>query len=144
MSKYMSEYFYVALGGLVGAVLRYSLKNVGNIDGITQIPFSTLGINILGTFVLAFFLSYIIDKKDFSMNIRLAVSVGITGGFTTFSTLCKELVFLARDEKYILAITYICLSFTIGFAAAYSGNRAAQLVKKTCIKEIEDVEGGVK
>ncbi|MDZ4666503.1 MAG: fluoride efflux transporter CrcB [bacterium] len=117
----MNQIIWIALGGALGAVLRYL-----TISGIAQLipyefPFGTLMVNILGCFILgAIFASYS-GTPQFQESIRPFFIIGILGGFTTFSTYSMELVHLVKNQESIKALTYFFLSNLLGFAAAFLG-----------------------
>lgn len=75
----------------------------------------------MGCFVLVLFLTFAYEVMEISADIRLGVSTGLLGAFTTFSTLCKEAVELMASGEHFLAISYIMGSVILGFAAAYLG-----------------------
>ena len=117
----MRKYTFIALGGMLGAILRYLIKNIhiNNYKGI--IPINTLFINISGSFVLALILTIAFEVFEFDADIRLGIATGFLGAYTTFSTLCKETVNLMRQGDYYSAISYIGFSTMLGLAAAYFG-----------------------
>jgi CrcB protein len=82
------------IGGALGAMLRLAVKNIsiGQYQG--SFPLNTLIINISGSFVLAFFLTMTLEFFEFDADVRLGISTGFLGAYTTFSTLCRESVLL--------------------------------------------------
>jgi len=122
----MRKYLYIMAGGALGAVSRVAVKNL-NIAGYHgSFPLNTLIINVTGSFVLALFLTLTLDVFEFDADLRLAVSTGFLGGYTTFSTLCKETAALISGGMYGSAGLYIAASTLLGLAAAYAGVIAAR------------------
>jgi CrcB protein len=122
----MRKYLYIMAGGAMGAVSRVAVKNL-NIAGYQgSFPLNTLIINVTGSFVLALFLTLTLDYFEFDADLRLAVSTGFLGGYTTFSTLCKETSTLISNGMYGSAGLYIGASAMLGLAAAYAGVIAAR------------------
>lgn len=128
----MRKILFIAAGGSAGAVLRYLIEQL-NAPGYSGIPFDTLAINLIGCFFLAFILALLESNTD----LRLGISVGLLGAFTTFSTLCKETVSLISDGSYFSAALYVFASAFLGVAAAYLGLISARrIARRDFSKEI--------
>ena len=111
----------VALGGAVGSVARY-LINISPLAGVFEkFPFPTFLINIIGSFLIGFFMIVFADKFVVSENIRLMVIIGFLGAFTTFSTFEMEIFGLMREKQLVTAFLYLALSILIGFAGVLAG-----------------------
>jgi len=126
MMDTLTKYLAVAAGGAVGAILRYYLG--GSILSRTANPFptATFFINITGSFVIGFFLTFITEKIPIHPNVRLAIAVGFVGAYTTFSTFEYETAKLVEEKDFIVAILYIVLSVVFGFLAVTAGIIAAR------------------
>lgn len=108
------EYLVVAIGGGLGAILRFSLgKWIGNRLG-TSFPYGTFVINIVGSFLLGFTLFM-------GETIHLFFKVGFLGAFTTFSTFGYEAFTLMEKGQYGRMIFYIIGSVLLGLVGAYLG-----------------------
>jgi CrcB protein len=120
------RYLAVALGGALGAMMRYFLG--GSVLGRTAAPFplATFVINISGSFIIGFFLTLAAEKVQIDPFVRLAVAVGFVGAFTTFSTFEYETARLAEDGLPLYAFLNIALSVVVGFAAVWGGIIAAR------------------
>lgn len=105
----------VALGGAVGAVLRWGLDVVVAADGW---PAATLVANLLGTFVLA-----VVAVRLGSSAWAVGIRVGVLGSFTTFSALAVQTVELA--DRPLAAAAYLAASLAGGLVAALLGLRLA-------------------
>jgi CrcB protein len=122
--------FWVALGGALGSLARYWLGVlVARLAGET-FPWGTLLINIIGSFVIAYFgtITGQAGMRPASIEMRLFVMVGFCGGFTTFSSFSMQTIELLRGGEagralaYIVASVALCLIGTsIGFYAAPPG-----------------------
>lgn len=132
----MRKYIYIGVGGVLGAILRYYIKNIHIYHYKELIPLNTLLINISGSFILALVLTIAYEIWDFDSNIRLGIATGFLGAFTTFSTMCKETVTLIESGNYYSALSYITTSTVLGLAAAYFGIIIArEAVSKLVSKE---------
>lgn len=127
----VKKYIYILIGGAAGAVLRAVIKDINLFNYSGNIPINTLIINVSGAFILMFFLTVAFEVAEFDANIRLGISTGFLGAFTTFSTLCKETTVLIFNGYYFSAFIYILLSAVLGLATAYGGYI---LAKKSIVK----------
>src|ERR1700754_694078 len=90
----MATYFWIALGGALGSMGRYATGvYVGRWLG-TAFPWSTLIINVFGSFLMAVFAEASALRWDTSQSARVFLIVGICGGYTTFSTFSLDIVTL--------------------------------------------------
>ncbi len=114
----MIEYLWVGAGGFIGSVLRYIISiNVPTSD----FPFATLGINLVGSFVLAFVAVLTLNGLVSSERVSLLLRVGLCGGFTTFSTFSFETMQLAQQGDVLLACAYALLSCVLCVVASFAG-----------------------
>lgn len=126
-------YLWVAVGGAIGSVARYWIALV--ITALTgpSFPWGTILINVVGSFIIAFFgtLTGVAGSVNVPNDARVFVMVGVCGGFTTFSSFSLQTLDLAREGRPLLALANIvgsvllCLiAVTIGYAAAAAINAA--------------------
>lgn len=123
---------YVGLAGFLGALLRVGLGYILFwVNPTIYFPYPTLMINLLGSFFLAYFL-YLIryEKIQVTPQLQLAVSTGLLGSFTTFSTLSVETLSLIQAQAFGLAVIYILLSFSGGFFFSWLGMKLASVEKQ--------------
>lgn len=112
----------MALAGAAGAVLRY---RIGVAIGARTFPWATLGINVGGSFLLAYVLAGP-AVSGWSTSTTTAVAVGLLGAFTTFSTFGYETLTLLQDERIGAAAAYVVLSVVLGVGAAAVGYAVAR------------------
>ena len=111
----------VAVGGLLGSVGRYWLSGaVQRLNG-TDFPFGTLAVNIVGSFIVAFVMVLSIERGTIGANVRLFLTVGFCGGFTTMSTFSWETLALARDGQTAFALANVAASVGASLTAAWLG-----------------------
>ena len=139
----MRKYIYLGLGGFMGAALRVIIKDSSLIKFNDAFPLDTLLINVAGSFLIALFLTICIEVMEIDPDIRLGVASGFIGAFTTFSTVCKEVVGLIEQKYYLLAMTYSIISISLGIFAVYTGIVVAKeiimkLINRDRITEVED------
>jgi len=112
----------VALGGAAGALARYQLTRLlGWIAGPNALlPWGTLVANVLGSLALGILMGWLARNGN-SEAMRLALGVGVLGGFTTFSAFNLETVQLLARGQGVTALIYIAVSVVAGIAALYAG-----------------------
>ena len=124
----MSTYVWIALGGALGSMARYATGiYVGRWFG-TAFPWSTLLINIAGSFLIGIFAESFALQWDTGQSTRAFLVVGICGGYTTFSTFSLDIVTLLNRGEATLALTYVLASVVIGLAGLYAGLHAVRFV----------------
>ncbi len=115
----------IALGGAAGSVLRYVLNRwVGQPDGL---PLGILVVNLSGTLALGIVATLFLDRLGVPDNLRLAITVGLLGGFTTFSTVWLDTLHLLNGGRWAWALTNLVVSAVGGLAAAWLGQQLARL-----------------
>lgn len=133
----MRKYILIGIGGFFGAIGRYLIKLIV-IGGYREnIPLNTLFINIFGSFLLALILTLALEVWVFDPDIKLGVTTGFLGAFTTFSTFCKETVTLLRAGDYFSAISYLTVSVGLGLGAIYLGMILARELGPKLVKKKE-------
>lgn len=110
----------VFLGGGAGSVLRYFMQLCINKEISTAFPLGTFIVNILGCFLIGVLYS-VSDRFSFSSDLRLLLTIGFCGGFTTFSTFSTESLNLLKGELYGTFLLYTLFSVAIGITSTFAG-----------------------
>lgn len=118
----------IALGGAAGAVSRYYLQHV-HIGGIPS-SVLTLAINIAGSFILSFLILAFVKVIKIKPEIRVGITTGFLGGFTTFSTFCKDTIIFFLSGHIVSGIAYAFFSVTLGLTASFLGIYLVRLLEK--------------
>ncbi len=104
----------VFIGGGIGSTLRYLISEFSQRTWNTSMWGTSL-INIIGCFVMGWMFGLISSKPElFPTHISVAISVGLIGGFTTFSALNVEVLELIKSDKFLYGISYLILSMLLG------------------------------
>jgi CrcB protein len=119
--KVPMDYLAVAMGGALGACLRYFIGGTFFARAWTPFPLATFVINVSGSFIIGFFLTLATERMNISPHLRLAVAVGFVGAYTTFSTFEYETIRLIEEGHIIHALLNVVLSVVVGFVAVWSG-----------------------
>lgn len=129
----MLTYVWIGLGGALGSIGRAWLSLVvGRLAG-AGFPWGTLAVNIIGSFVIAFFgtVTASTGRLPLPADARTFVMVGICGGFTTFSSFSLQTIDLARDGRVLQAAGNVVISVAFCLVAASIGFLAAGILTPT-------------
>ena len=114
----MAALIAVFLGGILGTGARLWLDVLIHHDD-SQFPWSTLLINIVGSFLLALLVARLWPVAP--KWVRAGLGPGLLGGFTTFSAVMVSMVTLAASAQVVLALAYLAVTLVLGFGAAAGG-----------------------
>lgn len=118
MSK---EIIYIFLGGGTGSVLRYCIQLLMHERIMPySFPWATFTVNLLGSFLIGLFYA-LSERFNLSFEVRLLLTTGLCGGFTTFSTFSNDGMNLLKGEFYGTFILYTLLNIVIGLVAVMAG-----------------------
>ena len=122
----VSTCLFIMVGGAVGTLVRY-LISVLTSAAPHELPWSTIAINVAGSFVIGFFgtLTLASDRFPVSENTRLLVMVGLCGGFTTFSSFSLQTFDLLRNGYILRAATNVIGSVVLCVCAVALGHAIA-------------------
>lgn len=112
---------FVALGSAIGGVARYLLSGALQRGTRGSFPVGTLVVNLLGCFILGFVVQYALERPNFSPEMRLFLTAGFCGAFTTFSTFSVETFDLIEYAHYSQALLYVAASLGVGLLATTAG-----------------------
>ncbi|MBE6354750.1 fluoride efflux transporter CrcB [Treponema sp.] len=116
----MLNCFVVALGGGIGACLRY-LTGLIPIKEPFTFPIKTLVINLLGCFVIGLIAALAVKNTSLSPKTVLFIKTGLCGGFTIFSTFALETETLIKTGHIGIAVLYVALSVVVGVGLVFAG-----------------------
>ena len=115
------NWLMVALGGAAGSVLRYGAHRMAvNYAGADTV-LGTLAVNLTGSFILGFLATMLIGRFSVPEEVRNLLTVGLLGGFTTFSALSYQTVYLMDKGVVWPALASLSGNVVLGLAGAYLG-----------------------
>lgn len=111
----------VALGGAIGASLRYLagaffLRLLG-----PAFPWGTLFVNVFGSFLMGVLIVWLAKRNIVGTELRSFLATGLLGGFTTFSAFSLDVATMLERDAYSLAFGYIAASVLISITALFLG-----------------------
>ncbi len=116
----------IAVGGGAGSVLRYAVQGWLQRPGAGTFPIGTLCVNVVGCFVIGLLNAALAGPVLIREEYRLALTVGVLGGFTTFSSFGGETFSLANEGQMWRAAANLVLSVGLGFVAVWAGYRVSE------------------
>jgi CrcB protein len=124
----MERFLWVCAGGAVGSGARY-LASVWLLERCgTALPWGTLAVNVAGSFLLGFVVQTSALHAEFPPLVRLALTAGVLGGFTTYSSFNQEtLGYLERGATWNAGLNVV-LTLAICLAAGFAGQSTARFV----------------
>jgi len=113
----MQQFGLVALGGAIGAALRYSISLYLAGDGF---PWATLSVNMIGSLLLGI-VAVALTQELISQDVALILGTGVLGAFTTMSAFSVETLNMFQSQQTSSAIIYIAMTMLICPVLAFLG-----------------------
>jgi len=116
----------VALGGAIGSVARYGVGALAAQLFGAAFPFGTLAVNLTGSFLIAVIMHVALAGTAISLEMRIFLTSGIMGGFTTYSSFNYETLALINQRAYGLAGLNVAATVVGCFLAGVLGLAAGR------------------
>jgi len=112
---------WIGLGGAIGSIIRYLISQA--LQGSTGLfPIGTMPVNVIGSLILgALFAMQEMSGETFKQSMWLFLTVGLCGGFTTFSTFGLETYLLWKEKHVVEAMLYMLSSMIVAPASIATG-----------------------
>jgi CrcB protein len=114
--------------GTAGTLARYGLQGLVQERAGGTFPSGTLAVNLSGCFLLGVIGRYALQHLSFPPDLRIAVTVGFFGAFTTFSSFGWETVRMLEDGEWMRASIYVTTSLIGGLILVRLGMRVAEMI----------------
>jgi len=124
----MKNYLFVFLGGGIGSSARYWLSGFVYRIVSPDFPYGNLLVNVLGCFLIGILMTSFDERFFVAPSLRIFLTIGILGGFTTFSSFSYETISLFRDQEIFLGIVNILTTVVGCLAATYLGTVVGKLI----------------
>lgn len=111
----------VFAGGGIGAAARYWLSGLAYQRWGSEFPSGTLLVNVIGCFLIGLLMSIFEERFVLYPSLRIFLTIGILGGFTTFSSFGFETVALLRDGELFYASANVLLSVVTCLGGTWLG-----------------------
>lgn len=118
----------IFLGGGTGAALRYWMQGVVHGRTGVDFPYGTMAVNILGCLVIGLLMVSMEERFLAVPSLRLFLTIGILGGFTTFSSFSYETLALVRDGEFLRAFANVGFTLMACLSATWAGMRIGRWI----------------
>jgi CrcB protein len=118
----------VAGGGLLGSLSRYWLAGMVQQLSDSGFPAGTLAVNVLGSLVIGVVMALSLERGVIAAELRIFLTIGFCGGFTTMSTFSYETLALLRAGEPLLAFGNFAATNLTCFAAVWLGSTVARVL----------------
>ena len=117
----MIGFLLVFLGGGIGAALRHGVNLLSARWLGTAFPYATLFENVTGSLVMGLIAGYFAFKGDAPQHLRLFLTTGILGGYTTFSAFSLDVALLTERHEFGMAAFYVLASVAFSIGGLFAG-----------------------
>jgi CrcB protein len=124
----LARLLYICVGGAIGTGGRYLLSGLALRLLGPGFPFGTLAVNVIGSFLIGLIMFAGIHTQLLSPGVRLFLTTGIMGGFTTYSSFNYETFRLFQDRAWLLGGANVAATFLGCFIAGILGWGAGRLL----------------
>src|SRR5947208_4333541 len=122
------RFLLVCIGGAIGTAARYLIALGAPAVLGASFPFGTLIVNVAGSFLLAFIMHVGAASELLSPDVRVMLTTGVMGGFTTYSTFNYETTEYLREGAWSLAAANVLGTVAICLAAGFAGVAAGRMM----------------
>ena len=124
----MRDFLAISIAAIVGANLRYVVSRLAARELGSIFPYGTLAINIVGSFIVGFFVIWTTERALVDPRWRLLVVVGFCGSFTTFSSYAFETMAYFEQGQWALMLANIFANNLLCLGGALAGMAVARAV----------------
>jgi CrcB protein len=122
----VKDFLAISVAAIVGANLRYLISRLAAREFGPVFPFGTLTINIVGSFIVGFFVIWTTERVLIDPRWRLLVVIGFCGSFTTFSSYAFETMSYFEHGQWTLMLTNVLSNNLLCLGGALAGMALAR------------------
>lgn len=124
----MARFLWICLGGAAGTGARYLLSGWLLRAAGPGLPWGTLAVNVIGSFLLGLIMQVSLTTGLISPTLRLGLTTGVMGGFTTYSTFNYETLQYLQQNEWLAAFTNVAATLLVCLAAGALGVLGGRLL----------------
>ncbi len=124
----MKDFLAISVAAIAGANLRYLLSRFAAKELGSNFPYGTLGINVVGSIIVGFFIIWTSERVLVDPRWRLLVVIGFCGSFTTFSSYAFETMAYFEQGQWALMLANILSNNLLCLGGALAGMALARVL----------------
>lgn len=124
----MARFLWICLGGAAGTGARYLLSGWLLRAAGPGFPWGTLAVNVLGSFLLGVIMQVALATDLLSPTLRLTLTTGVMGGFTTYSTFNYETLQYLQQNDWLMGSLNLAVTVVVCLAAGSLGFVAGRVI----------------
>ena len=121
MNQIIYTSLIIGLGGFIGTILRFQLSSSIEKSFATSFPIGTILVNLIGCFLIGLLSGYFTQKLGDQTQLFFFLTIGVLGGFTTFSAIAMDSQVFIENGEYLKMLTYISVQAILGIALCLIG-----------------------
>ena len=121
MNQIIYTSLIIGLGGFIGTILRFLLSSSIEKSFAASIPIGTILVNLIGCFLIGLLSGYFTQKLGDQTQLFFFLTIGVLGGFTTFSAIAMDSQVFIENGEYLKMLSYISLQAILGIALCLIG-----------------------
>ena len=129
MNQIIYTSLIIGLGGFIGTILRFLLSSSIEKSFATSFPIGTILVNLIGCFLIGLLSGYFTQKLGDQTQLFFFLTIGVLGGFTTFSAIAMDSQVFIENGEYLKMLTYISVQAILGIALCLIGYNIIKKVK---------------
>ena len=121
MTQIINTSLIIGLGGFLGSIFRFLISSSMEKYFSTSFPIGTIMVNLIGCFLIGLLSGYFTQKLGDQTQLFFFLTIGVLGGFTTFSAIAMDSQVFIENGEYLKMLTYISVQAILGIALCLIG-----------------------
>ncbi len=121
MMRIINTSLIIGLGGFIGTIVRFLIGSWIEKSFASSFPLATILVNLIGCFLIGMVSGYFTQKLGDQTQLFFFLTVGVLGGFTTFSAIAMDSQVFIENGEYLKMLTYVSVQAILGIALCLIG-----------------------
>ena len=121
MTQIINTSLIIGLGGFLGTIFRFLISSSMEKYFSTSFPIGTIMVNLIGCFLIGLLSGYFTQKLGDQTQLFFFLTIGVLGGFTTFSAIAMDSQVFIENGEYLKMLTYISVQAILGISLCLIG-----------------------
>ena len=121
MAQIINTSLIIGLGGFIGTIFRFLISSLIEKSFATSFPIGTLLVNLIGCFLIGLVSGYFTQKMGDQTQLFFFLTIGILGGFTTFSAIAIDSQLFIENGEFLKMLLYITTQIIVGITLCLIG-----------------------